>query len=114
MGAGAVVAFVSNYYVQSILGYFQVGRRFGVIGDYIHHGLPIALGLLTFIILRSNKKVLSFCADSVYELVRVVFPGATEVRMGTIVVIITILISGTLLSILDLGLKEFIGTIIGV
>ena len=52
------------------------------------------LGLGTLVYMRFNVKVYRFCSDAMTELTKVSFPGPKEIRLGTIVVIITVLSSG--------------------
>jgi preprotein translocase subunit SecE len=71
------------------------------------------LGGLTFLLLRSNRKSVDFVTDSVAELSRVVWPSAKEVRFGTIVVIITVVMAGIVLGALDIGFTAVMRTLLG-
>ena len=114
LSAGAIIWFVALHYVAQWVGYFQLPRRFGPeAADLIHHGLPLLLGVTTFLILRSNNKSSHFVSDCLDELFRVVFPGKKEVRMGTAWVIILVVMAGIAFGALDWlivsGVKMLIG-----
>jgi len=111
---GALVWFVSRHYVETLIGRLQIGRRLGGgLTDVLLHGLPILLGVITFIILRRNRKSESFVSESVDELVRVTWPSGREVQFGTIVVIITVVLAGIILGGIDIGLNAFVRTLLG-
>lgn len=110
--AGAVIWLVSRHYTEVVVGYFQLSRKIGGATDLIEHGVPFALALLTFVILRKNLTTSTFSTDAVAELIKVTWPAQKDVVMGTIVVIITVLVSGAALGVLDLGLQGLISTII--
>jgi len=108
-----LVWLISNHYVGVLIGYFQLSRKIGVGTEFMQHGLPLLLGLGTLIFMRMNQKIYRFCTDSMLELTKVSFPGPKEIRLGTIVVIITVLMAGTLLGLLDMAYNAIIKTIIG-
>jgi preprotein translocase SecE subunit len=113
IAAGALVWFLAAHYVDVLIGYFQLGRRIGAGADVIHIGLPLLLGMGTFAALRFNNTCFQFVSDAFDELVRVIFPGPREVRVGTIVVVVTCLLAGAALGVLDLFLRGFVQTVIG-
>lgn len=113
IAAAALIWFVSAHYVDVLTGYFQLGRRIGSAAGVINEALPLVLGVTTFLILRLNNTCFQFVSDAVDELVRVIFPGPREVRVGTIVVIITCVLAGAALGVLDLGITSFVRAIIG-
>jgi preprotein translocase SecE subunit len=69
--------------------------------------------LATFLLLRANSKSYSFTGDAVAELTRVHFPGSKEVKIGTVVVIVTVLLAGVFFGFLDLGINAVIKAILG-
>lgn len=109
----AIVWLVSRHYLDVAIGYFQLGRKLGAGTDVLHHSLPILLGGATFMLLRSNRKSVDFVTDSVAELSRVVWPSTKEVRFGTIVVIITVVMAGIILGALDIGFTAVMRTLLG-
>ncbi|NCN26804.1 preprotein translocase subunit SecE [bacterium] len=113
MAAGAVIWFLSQHFTEFIIGRFQLGRQIGVAADVLYHALPILLGVGTYLYFRLNTKIYHFCSDSMSELIKVHFPTGKEVRMGTIVVIITVLVSGVLLGALDFAINAVVKAILG-
>jgi preprotein translocase SecE subunit len=112
--AGALVWFVTKHYTVVLIGYFQLGRSLGGAVDVIEHVLPFALGVLTFWLLRSRPVSYEFASDAVGELVKVSWPTTKEVRLGTIVVIITVCMAGVALGLLDLGIAAVIRSLLGI
>lgn len=104
---------LTRHYTEVVIGYFQLSRKIGGATDFIEHGVPVLVALLVFMILRKNRKVLNFCTDSVSELIKVIWPNQRDVTIGTIVVIITVLVSGAALGVLDMGLRALVSTVIG-
>ena len=114
--ASAVVWMVAHHYTQVIVGYFQLERKMGSLAsniEFLEHGVSFALALLTFVILRKNLTTSNFSTDAIAELVKVTWPSQKDVRVGTIVVIITVLVSGVALGVLDMGLQAFVSALIG-
>ncbi len=114
LAAGALVWFLSFHYLDRAVGYFQLSRHLGGdTSDVIRHGLPLVLGAVAFFVLRRSTKASHFVSDSVDELIRVVFPGPREVRVGTFWVITLVLLAGVLFGVLDMGITSAIRRIIG-
>ncbi len=113
LGAAAIVWLISQHYVGVAIGYFQLARKIGGGTDFLQHGLPILFALVTFSLLRRNRHSHDFVSDSVGELTRVAWPTSREVRFGTIVVIITVILAGFILGLLDIGFTAFVKTLIG-
>ena len=112
--AGALVWFVTKHYTVVLIGYFQLGRSLGGAVDVIEHVIPFVLGVLTFWLLRSQPTSHNFASDAVGELVKVSWPSAKDVRLGTIVVIVTVSVAGVLLGLLDLGIAASIRYLLGI
>ena len=113
IAAGAIVWFISSYYTTFVIGYFQLGRKLGGGADVIQHAVPFLIGAGTFAALRRSPLTFNFTMDSVGELIKVSWPSAKETRLGTIVVIVTVILAGLALGLLDLGFTALIRTIIG-
>ena len=111
--AGAIVWFVMKHYIATWIGYFQLGRKIdpSLVG-ILEHGLPILLGVGTFLILLKNHKSRTFVEDSVAELTKVTWPGEKEVRFGTIIVLITVVLAGICFGIMDIAFTSFVKTLI--
>jgi preprotein translocase SecE subunit len=110
----ALVWFVAKHYTVVIIGYFQLARSMGGAADVLEHVIPFALGVMTFWLLRSRVSTHNFASDAVGELVKVSWPTAKDVRLGTIVVIITVCAAGVALGVLDLGIAAVIRYVLGV
>ncbi len=113
LAASTVVWFVARHYVDYFIGAFQLGRRIGTSADLVRELLPILLGLGTFILLKRVRAWGDFTHDAVAELVKVSWPSGKEVRFGAFVVIVTVLIAGAALGLLDLVLNKAVKVGIG-
>lgn len=112
--AGALLWLVSLHYITQWVGYFQLSRTIGSeAADLVRHGLPIALGIALFAILRAWTKATHFVSDCVDELFRVVFPGSKEVKVGTVWVITLVILAGLAFGALDWGITQVIKRLIG-
>ncbi|MBS1985296.1 MAG: preprotein translocase subunit SecE [Bdellovibrionales bacterium] len=111
--AAALVWLVSKHYVAVAIGYFQLGRKIGVGADAMGHIIPLVLAVLTFVILSRTPKSSEFTSDAVGELARVSWPTARDVRIGTIVVIITVIVAGVFLGLVDIAFTAVIRGILG-
>lgn len=113
--AGVLLWFLAFHYVGQWVGYFQLARRIGAeSADGIKLGLPIVVGLATFIILRTNTKATYFVSDCMDELFRVVFPGSREVKIGTLWVIVLVILAGVFFGGLDWAITKVVKSIIGI
>lgn len=70
--------------------------------------LPVAIGLIIFAILQTNKKVVSWSDDVVSEIRRIVWPSRRDTIGMTVVVCIMLIISGLALGLLDVMSGTFI------
>ena len=74
----------------------------------VRHGLPVVVGLIAFIVLQANKKVVSWADDVVSEIRRIVWPSRRDTMAMTVVVCIMLLISGVALGLLDVLSGSFV------
>lgn len=111
--AGAIVWLISSHYTSYAVGYFQLGRSIGAGADVITHGLPLLLAGGVMAWMKFNLSVNQFCSNAMLELTKVSFPGSKEIRFGTLIVIITVLLAGTFLGLVDLAFTAIVRTIIG-
>lgn len=112
--AGAAIAwFITQHYTEMVIGYFQLGRRLGGSSDALLHGLPLLVAVATFFALRASTKATEFTTDAVSEMAKVSWPSAKDTRLGTIVVILTVVIAGTILGLLDMAMVAIIRSLIG-
>ncbi len=113
LGAAGVVWFLTKHYTDVLVGYFQLERRVGASAEVIQHLLPVLVGVLVFVVMKKNHKIYGFVHNALGELDKVTWPGKKEVQAGTVVVVITCLLAGAALGVLDIGLNWMIKTIIG-
>lgn len=69
--------------------------------DLVRHGLPVALALLTFALLRLRSSSVLWADEVVTELKRVVFPSQKDTSAMTVVVVIMLMILGSALWLFD-------------
>lgn len=81
--------------IKSFSAAFGVVARFAD-SDVVRHGMPVAIGLLVFVILQFNSKVLVWGDEVVAEIRKVVWPSRKDTTAMTIVVCIMVLISGAI------------------
>lgn len=84
-----------------------VGRFFAQ--DLVKHGLPVAVGLVTFFALEFNKSIMAWADEVVTEIRRVVWPSRKDTTSMTIVVCIMLVISGLAFGLLDVVSGSVIG-----
>jgi preprotein translocase SecE subunit len=112
--AAVIVWFISKHYVETLIGNFQLYRRWGSGASIMEHGLPMLLGVVTFVALRLTRASYDFSAESISELTKVSWPTSKEVQLGTTVVIITVLLAGLILGGIDILLVKIVQSIISV
>jgi preprotein translocase SecE subunit len=113
IAAGALIWFLAQHYTGVVIGYFQLGRKLGAGADVMEQVVPLIFCVATFVILRQNKASYNFSMDATAELAKTSWPGQKEVRIGTIVVIITVLLSGLVLGGLDLIFTHIVRALLG-
>jgi preprotein translocase subunit SecE len=80
--------------------------------DWVKHGLPVAVALITFMSLQLNKKVLVWADEVVVEIKKVVWPTRKDTTAMTVVVCIMLLISGVILGAFDFLSGSFVKMIV--
>lgn len=95
--AGIFVAVVLE--TISTLATGALGRF--VTQDLVRHGLPVVIGLATFIFLQMNKGIHTWGEEVVTEISRVVWPSRRDTTAMTIVVCVMVLLSGVFFGVLD-------------
>ena len=98
--AGAVVGLSVHLLIVSFAGAFGVIARLAD-SDFVRHALPVAFGLVLFIVLQFNSKVLTWGDEVVSEIRKVVWPSQKDVSAMTIVVVIMVLISSVIVTSFD-------------
>jgi preprotein translocase SecE subunit len=110
--AAFLVWLVSSHYLVQAIVSWGLQRKLGDATRPIQIVIPLLLALGCFLILRRNQQVHAFATDAVAELSRVSWPSPKETRVGTVVVIITVLLAGAILGVVDLGFIAFVKTLI--
>ncbi|MFN7727590.1 MAG: preprotein translocase subunit SecE [Bdellovibrio sp.] len=82
------------------------GSAFGVVArladsDLVRHGVPVAIGLIVFLVLQFSPKVLTWGEEVVSEIRKVVWPSRKDVTAMTIVVCVMVLISSVIVTSFD-------------
>ncbi len=71
-------------------------------GDFAQHILPVGFGILVFLVLLLNKKIMAWADEVVMEIRKVVWRSMSETTQLTVVVCILLLIVGIFLSVVDI------------
>ena len=109
--AGVLVAVMIDVLFESLAVTFgRVARLRNE--DALKHGLPIALGLITFLVLQFNGKVRVWADECIGEVRKVVWPSQKEVTAMTMVVCVLVTIVGFGLGLFDLLAGKLITTFV--
>lgn len=100
VAVGILLAFIFHELTMRIVSLYDLETRVKNV-DLIVQGISLALGCLTFVILRRHPVANQFTNEVVEELSRVTWPTQKETSSATVVVIIMVLISGVILGALD-------------
>lgn len=103
MIAGILVGILVSVILETLTAVATGGVSRFVAQDYIRHGLPVVLGLGTFIFLQANSRIHAWGDEVVTELKRVVWPSRKDTTAMTIVVCVMVLISGVVFGLLDVA-----------
>jgi preprotein translocase SecE subunit len=69
--------------------------------ELLSNGIPVAVGIITFATLQWNKTVVNYSEGVVSELLKVVWPSRKDTGLMTVVVVITLIISGVVIGAYD-------------
>lgn len=108
MVAGVLVGYIAAFILNTI-GASASGdvARF-VNRDVVRHGIPILIGIVTFLSLQFRKPVVDWADEVVTELKKIVWPSRKDTTNMTIVVCIMVLISGFVLGLFDFAAGNII------
>ncbi len=109
--AAVLVGFTVHLLIKVFSGAFGIVAR-AADTDIVRHGVPVAIGFLTFAILQFNPRVMTWGQDVVLEIRKIVFPSRKDTTAMTIVVVIMVLISSVIISTFDLLSAYFINHVI--
>jgi len=111
-GAGIIVWLLSKHYLEVAMVAWGLSRKLGGAAEVLHILLPILFAVGTFVALRTNNTSHNFVSDAVSELALVSWPSKKETQVGTIVVIVTVIVAGIFLGIVDLSFMAIVKTVI--
>jgi preprotein translocase subunit SecE len=111
LAVGVVAAIVVNVLLDSLAATFGPVARVRSM-DLVAHGLPIAVGVVTFVLLQFNAKVLVWADEVMVEVRKVVWPTRRDTSAMTMVVCVMLIISGVFLGIFDFVARNVIKMVI--
>jgi preprotein translocase subunit SecE len=100
LAVSVLAAFVINILLESAAATWGLMARY-YSQDWVQHGIPVLTGLLTFLSLQFNKKVIVWADEVVTELLKVVWPSRKDTMAMTVVVAVMLLISSLILGFFD-------------
>jgi len=112
MTAAILIGLVVSVLLESLAAVSVGGFGRFIAQDYVQHGLPVIIGLLSFFALQFNKKIVSWAEDVVTELRKIVWPSRKDTTAMTIVVCVMLLISGAVLGLMDFVSSKVIETLL--
>lgn len=107
-----VVAGFLAYFVTSLI--FEVlADAFGPVAmlrnnEAIKHGLPVLVGVGTFLTLFLNKKIHVFADECVQEVRKVVWPSQRDTMVMTAVCCVMVIVAGIGFGLFDLAASQLI------
>lgn len=102
--AGILMYFIVSVLLEVAAGTFGVVARFRS-NEIVQHGLPVGLGLITFLVLFMNRKIHAWADECVTEVRKVVWPSRKDTVAMTTVVCVMVLLSG-----LGFGVFDFVSS----
>lgn len=109
---GAIAGFTLHLLIKSFSAAFGIVARLAD-SDTVRHGLPVVVGLVVFLVLQFNPKVMSWADEVVTEIRKVVWPTRKDTTAMTIVVLVMVAISSALISMFDVASGALMKLIIG-
>lgn len=98
--ASALLALTCNLLMELLAANFAFLARVESNAE-LANGIPVAIGIITFVILQFNKKTVEFMDGVIAELRKVVWPSRKDTGLMTVVVSITLIISGIIVGLYD-------------
>ncbi len=93
---GLVVHLLLQFLAQSFAIFAKVESN-----EFLSNGLPVLIGAITFVTLQFNTTVVDFTDGVVAELRKVVWPSRKDTGVMTVVVVITLILSGVIVGVYD-------------
>ena len=101
VGIAICASYVVSVIIDTLSMTWAVFARY-LQGDVIIHGVPVTLGIITFVLLQFNPRIVQRADEVIVEVQKVVWPSKKDTMGMTVVVTIMLIISGILLGIFDL------------
>lgn len=76
------------------------------------NGVPVVIGLAAFLFLQFNAKTVDFLDGVITEMKKVVWPTKKDTWLMTVVVVITLILSGIVVGLFDLGWAKVIALVV--
>lgn len=99
--AAILLALTTSLLIKAFAGAFGVVARLAD-SDVIRHGLPVALGLVLFLVFQFNSKISVWGNEVVTEVRKIVWPSRKDTTAMTIACIVMVLISSVIISSFDI------------
>ena len=100
IGFGALAGYIASVFIDTLARSIPFVAQFAG-NDVIVHGVPLAVGLITFFVLQFNSKTMAWADEVVVEVLKVVWPSRRDTVAMTIVVTIMLILSGIILGAFD-------------
>ncbi len=78
----------------------------------VQHGLPVGVGIITFLLLQLNKQTVNWADECVAEIRKVVWPSQRETTAMTTVCCIMLLLAGAWFGLFDYVSGSFVKMLI--
>ncbi|MGE3683760.1 MAG: preprotein translocase subunit SecE [Bdellovibrionales bacterium] len=104
VAAGFLAYFVVAVLFDTLAGAFGAVARLRNV-ELAQHGIPVAVGLITFLALFMNKRAHAFMEEVVVEVSKVVWPSRKDTVAMTIVCCVMVVVAG-----LGLGAFDFLSS----
>lgn len=104
---GILVYFIVSVLLEVLAGTFGVVQRIRS-QEVVQHGLPVTLGIATFLFLFMNKKTHTWADECVTEVRKVVWPSRKDTVAMTIVCCAMCLLAGIGFGIFDFFASQLI------
>ena len=100
VAVGFVAAIVIRVILESLAATFgSFAQAYSM--DWVRHGVPVAVGFVTFAVLQFHPKVQVWADEVVTELLKVVWPTKKDIIAMTIVVCVMLVISSVIIGTFD-------------
>lgn len=104
---GFLAYFITSMVFEALAGAFgPVARLHNQ--EVMKHGLPVAIGLATFLLTFLNTRVHTFADEAVTELRKVVWPSRKDTTAMTIVCCVMVVVAGIGFGVFDFFASQLI------